>query len=184
MGTVAAVAALVGGAYSASEQQKAQKESRSAQKKALEEQKKARLEEKAANAARAAQERRQQIREERVKRARLIQASVNTGVADSSGALGAQGSLNTQLASNLGFNAGLQANADRASTNLQNAANYGADAQSAANKAAVWGQMRGLSMSIFQSTASNLFSTTPGTQTDTAVKGPSEMTTELTPGNY
>lgn len=159
MGTVGAVAAVIGGLYSASEQQEAKKEARSAQKKSLEEQKKARLEEKAANAARAAQERRQQIREERVKRARLIQASVNTGVADSSGALGAQGSLNTQLASNLGFNAGLQANADRASTYLQNAANYGADAQSAANKAEVWGQMRGLSMSIFQNTSSNLFST-------------------------
>lgn len=167
-----AVAALVAGAYSTNEQQKAQKESRNAQKAALEEQKKARLEEKAANASRAAQERRQQIREERVKRARLIQASVNTGVADSSGMLGAQGGLNTQLASNLGFNAGLQANADRASTNLQNAANYGADAQSAANQAAMWGQVKGLSMSIFQNNASGLFSTTPGAQSAAPVVTP------------
>ena len=74
------------------------------QQEARNEQKKAQREQGAANAERAAAERRQQIREERIRRAQIEQASANTGTMASSGAMGATGGLNTTLASNLGFN--------------------------------------------------------------------------------
>lgn len=63
-------------------------------------------ESRADNAAKAAQERRQQIREERVRRARILQAGENTGTGGSSGEFGALGGLATALSSNIGSNLG------------------------------------------------------------------------------
>lgn len=63
-------------------------------------------EQRAEQAARSAGERRQQIREERVKRSRIMQASQNTGVGGSSGEAGALSSASTQLGANVGFNLG------------------------------------------------------------------------------
>ena len=60
----------------------------------------------AGNAAQAAEERRRLVREERVKRARILQASENSGVAGGSGEAGATSSLGTNLSSNLNFNSG------------------------------------------------------------------------------
>lgn len=72
-------------------------------------------EQRAANAAESARERRMQLREERVRKARVMQAAVNTGTEDSSGELGALGALSTQLATNIGTNLGRIQTADNLS---------------------------------------------------------------------
>jgi hypothetical protein len=63
-------------------------------------------EQRAANASEAARERRAQVREERVRRARILQTAQNTGTSDSSGELGALGSLSTNLGAGIGTNLG------------------------------------------------------------------------------
>ena len=97
------VAALVvsaaGTAYTGMAQADAASESASAQRRS-------RAEQQAKNAADAAKERRQQIREERVKQARIQQASINTGTSGSSGETGALSSITTQTQANEGFNLG------------------------------------------------------------------------------
>lgn len=146
MGTgleIAAYAALAVTAVSTVKQIQSQQE-------AAKEGKKARREQEAMNAARAAQERRQQIREERIRRARILQASENTGVTESSGQIGAEGGLATQLSGNMGFNRGQIRSAGLISDFQQNA-------QDAADAANLWGQVGQLSSSIF--TASGGFNT-------------------------
>lgn len=90
----------------------------------------------------AAQERRKLVREERVKRARILQAGANTGTEDSSGEYGALGGMATQLSSNLGFNAGTIARGRQASGFLQNAFDNEQDAQR-------WDSIGSVSSSIF-----------------------------------
>lgn len=120
----------------------------SAQQKAAGEQEKAQKEQQAMNAAKAAQERRQQIREERVRQARLLQASENTGATDSSGQIGAEGSLATQLQSNVGFNLGALRSAGNISRFNQNAADYLEEAQ-------MWKAVGQISQSIFSAGAAS-----------------------------
>lgn len=96
----------------------------------------------AQNASDAAIERRRQIREERIKRAQIIQAGENTGTADSSGMAGALGSLSTNLSTNIGSNLGSIRNANQISIFEQKAAD-------AAYVSQVGGQVADLSMSIF-----------------------------------
>ena len=72
----------------------------------------------AEQAAQQAAQTRSQIREERVRRAQILQSSENTGVTGSSGALGATGALQTTVGSNLAA-ASRQANSARAITGLQ-----------------------------------------------------------------
>lgn len=132
---ILAAASLAVSAYSTIQQQSAQEEAADAQKKANEEQK-------AANAAQAAQERRAQIREERAKRARMVQSSENSGVTASSGEIGASGSLSTNLGANIGFNLG----------QLQTASNISDLNQSAQNhiqEANMWGGVGSLGLNIF-----------------------------------
>lgn len=147
--TVLGVASLAFGVYSAEQQADAQDEARRNQESANAEQRKAREEQKAAMAAQSAAERRAQIREERVKRARLIQSSVNTGVSGSSGEAGASGGLSTQLSSNIGFNLGQQKAAANISAAGQNAADFLSSASNNISEANEWGQMAGLSMNLF-----------------------------------
>lgn len=139
MGVEALVAlAVVGTVSSIQQQQQARKE-----------QKKARNEQEAMNAERAASERRQQIREERIKRAQIEQASANTGTMDSAGALGSVGGLGSTLASNLGFNL----------SQITHAGNISAFNQSAADKvgrAQLYGQLGSLAM-----TGASLFAGAP-----------------------
>lgn len=148
--TIVTVVGMVVAAYSAQQQQSAQKKAMAQQQQAADEQKKAREEQKAAQDAQAAAERRAQIREERVKRARVVQASQNTGVGDSSGEIGGVGSSATQLGSNLGFNIGQREAASNISDYNQNAADFLSSAQSSMNSAANWGQVGSLGTSIFQ----------------------------------
>lgn len=105
-------------------------------------QEKAASEQKASNAAEAAKERRQQVREERVRRARIMQSSENTGVAGGSGEAGALGSLSTNLSSNIGFNLGALQRAGNISDFNQQAADAGNRAQTA-------GELGQLGMSVF-----------------------------------
>jgi len=98
---IALAAGAVASIDAADKQRSASHRSQDAQRKIAEVQR-------ASNAEEAAKERRQQIREERVRRARVIQSSVNTGTNASSGEEGALGSLSTQLGSNIGFNLGKQ----------------------------------------------------------------------------
>lgn len=128
-----------------------QREAQQSQRQAAEEQRKVRAEQKAQLASEAANERRQQIREERVRRAQVIQASENTGVAGSSGEMGAVGNLATQLGTNIGFNVGSIARANRISEASQNAADLLGSAQNSLTKANTWGSVSGLGMSIFSS---------------------------------
>jgi len=89
---IAAVAVAAGATYASMEQAA---DARDAQKKA----------QKVSQAEKAAQQQaqiRQQVRQERVKRAQILQASENTGVSMSSGALGAESVLGTQTAANIG----------------------------------------------------------------------------------
>lgn len=124
------------GVGSAIKQHEAQKDAAKAQKRSQQEQK-------AVQAAQAAKERRAQIREERVRRAKVLQASENTGTAESSGASGAVGNLSTQLGANLGFNLGMQQSASNITALEQSAVNH-------MNTANMWGQVGSVSQSIFK----------------------------------
>jgi len=123
-----------------------------------------RAEQQATNSAQAANERRQQLREERVKRGKLMQADVNTGTAYSSGEGGAAGALSTQLNSNLGSNLG----ALQSATNISNNSQMSADILGNANNIArannvdanMWSGISGLGGSVFKASGgfNSLFS--------------------------
>lgn len=156
MGGAAAVVAVVVGAYSAHEQQQEQKKAREMQQKANEENRKVRAEQDAQNAAQRAAERRQQLREERVKRARVIQASANTGVANSSGEMGATGNLATQTGVQLGMNSGMAMHGAAMSAYSQNAADALTQANNHMVEANQWGQIGSLAFS-FGANAGSIF---------------------------
>lgn len=112
--TLAAITAgttVVTTAYSISQNQKAKSE-----------QKKQQNIQRASNLAQQQEERRRQIREERIKRARVLQSAENTGTAGSSGELGGIGSLATQLSNNIGANLGIIDRANQMSASAQSEA--------------------------------------------------------------
>jgi hypothetical protein len=119
-------------------------------------QQQSRAEESAMNMAQAASERRQQLREERVRRGKLIQSGVNTGVSGSSGEAGALGGLSTTLGSNLGFNLGVRQAADNISNLNQEATNVMGEAKAnyaeSQNEMNMWGALGQFSTSIFSGT--------------------------------
>lgn len=94
-------------------------------------QKDARNQQIAQNAAERMNAQRQQIREERVKRARILQSAENTGTTGSSGAEGAVGGLATQLDTNIGISLGRQQSADLISGFQQSASDAAMNAQNA-----------------------------------------------------
>jgi hypothetical protein len=99
IGTIVAIAAATTAVAGVVTGQEARRDARRAQEKSASEQR-------ASNAANAALERRKQIREERVRRARILQSGENSGTAGSSSEAGAVGGLSTTLSSNVGFNLG------------------------------------------------------------------------------
>ena len=109
------IAALMATAYTGMAQADAASESAAAQGRS-------RAEQQAKNAADAAKERRNQIREERVKQARIQQAAINTGTSGSSGETGALSSITTQTQANEGFNLGAIQRANNISLFSQQAA--------------------------------------------------------------
>lgn len=160
MGFSAALAVVA--AVGAQQQHMSQKEARNEQRLARREQEKAQQEQKAVNQAQAAQERRAQIREERIRRARITQASINTGTAGSSGELGSIGNLATQLNTNIGMNLGAINASNNISQFNQNAADFEASAQDNLFKAGTWGQVSQSAMSLFGASGgfSSMFSGT------------------------
>ena len=147
--TIAAVAGLAisaGGMYM--QNQQAQQANR-LQQQAADEQRKARSEEAAQQRAAFEQERRQQVRDERIRRGKILNASANTNTSVSSGMEGALGSMSTQLGANLGSNQAAYMSGQRINLFRQNAADFNAEAQTAANRAQMWGQVGGIGRSIF-----------------------------------
>jgi hypothetical protein len=147
--SAAAIGSAVVGVASYVEGQKARGAAAESQKRAQAEGEKMQGESRARNAADAARERRAQLREERVRRARILQSAENTGVDASSGEFGAIGSLSTNLASNIGDNLGRLGSAQRTSEYAQNAANFQGDVAQSMFKAQKMDGLFSLSSSIF-----------------------------------
>lgn len=152
MGLEAVTIAWIGAGLSAggslmqmSEQKNAQKSSQAAAREATA----ARGEEAAGQAKMAGQERRQQIREERVKRAQILNQAAQTGAAGSSGEAGAVGGMATQLGANLGSNSGSVMRGQRITGFLQNQANFQTQAGNQQAKANMWGQASQIGGSMF-----------------------------------
>lgn len=97
-------------------------------RKAVKAQKKAQSEAYAGQKAEQAREMREQIREQRIRTAQLMQRSEASGTGESSGEMGALGSLSTNLASNIGMNLGRIQTAKNISAFEQQAADYSARA--------------------------------------------------------
>lgn len=110
---VAAVAVAAGSAYMSSQEAKA----------AAKDRKKAAAVSQAEAAAQKNANRRQQVREERVRRAQIMQGSQNTGVSQSSGELGATSALGTLIASNVAAQTRQQNSSDAITSWTQSAAN-------------------------------------------------------------
>lgn len=146
--TVAIAGAVIAG-VGTYQQMEAAKDAKSDREQAANAQRQAQSEQRASQAAQAAAARRQQIREERVKRARIMQSSTNTGVSASSGELGAVGGLNTQLGSNLGYQQGQINAAGRISAFNQTAADFLSSAENKMADASMWGGVAGLGMTVF-----------------------------------
>lgn len=151
MGIVSGIALAIA-AVSAKIGYDARQDAKEANRAAAAEQKKARGEVNAVNASKQAQEKRAAIREERVRRGKILQASANTGTSASSGALGAEGGLSTQLSSNLAINAGMAAAGQRIGVYEQNAADFNLAAQEAALQAQNADSIFSTSMSMFSQT--------------------------------
>jgi hypothetical protein len=88
--------------------------------------------------------RRQQIREERIRRAQILQRAESLGVGSSSGAAGSTAAVSTTTASNLATQFGEGVAVTSISQNLQKAADLETSARN-------WGAISDLSMSIFTS---------------------------------
>lgn len=156
--TIVAVAALAVAGASAVAANQGRKDAAGAQGRAE-------REGRAQKQAEAANERRRQIREERVRRARIVQASENTGTGQSSGEVGVLGGMATQLGSNLGFNAGTIMRANNISTFGQQAF----DANQSTAKAQATGA---IASSIFSAAGGfGAFKTPAGTTTQPANTG-------------
>lgn len=149
--TIVAIGALVigGASYISSEQ--ARGDAKQAAADSAAEQRKSQSEVKALNAQKAANEQRTQIREERIRRARVEQGSENTGTSGSSGEFGATSGLATQLGANIGTNIGQLAGAQRISMFNQNAADFSSSAQQSLSDSQSAAGLTGLSMNIFNS---------------------------------
>lgn len=151
--TILGIAAVGSSLLGVNAQRHGAKEAGKANDRARVEQEKAQGEEKALNAQRASLERRQQIREERVARGKLMQGSENTGTSGSSGESGAQAGLANQLGANIGFNLGQLQGTNAIGTFNQNAANYQGDAQKALSDAQTKAGLFSLAASSFDKTS-------------------------------
>lgn len=129
IGVALAAASVAGGFVQASAQSKAAKEAAAAQREANDIQS-------AAQTVENRQNRRQAIREERIRRARIIQQSETTGVSGSSGQIGATGSLNTNTGNAIGF----QSTQERAAYGIGQANQRAVDARTRGQVAGIWGQ--------------------------------------------
>lgn len=133
--TIVAVSALAIAAGSAYQQSQAAKS-------AAKDRKEAGRVAQAEQAAQANQSRRAQVREERVRRATVLQSAQNTGVSQSSGEIGATSALGSLIGGNLASG----------SRQANSAAGIGSLSQSAANsdvRGAQWGAIGSFAGSVF-----------------------------------
>lgn len=72
---------------------------------------------------------RQRVREERIRRAQILNSAENTGTSSSSGAIGAVGALSSSLGGVFSFSRAEKRAADSISRKTQNAANFNNSAQ-------------------------------------------------------
>lgn len=150
---IATIAAITAGAGTVASL-KSQADARSSAAASADMQRKAQSEQRAVVASQQADDRRSQIREERVRRARIMQSAENTGTAGSSGEAGAVGSLATQFFGNLGTSlAGAQSSAN-ISNFQQSAADFNYSTQKSQQEASLFQQLGGLGKSIFEATYS------------------------------
>lgn len=157
---IGAVVAVVGTVNSVIQQQEAKKNAG----RAADEQRKTQMEQRAAQARQQAEEKRKMVREERVRRAKILQSSENTGVSGSSGETGALGSLSTQLSTNIGSNLGAKQNGENISRFSQNAADFGTAANFNMQEANQWNQAAAFGGNIFDAAGGgNIFSSTKST---------------------
>ena len=119
------------------------------QQQGAQEQAKASAQQSAQSAQSASQERRQQIREERVRRAQIMNQAELTGTSGGSGEEGALGGMSTQLGSNMGTNQASILRGQSISGFLQNSANLQTQAQGAQNTGQMWGQFGQLGNQAF-----------------------------------
>lgn len=119
---------------------------------------------------------RQQVREERIRRARIMQASENTGVAASSSQFGATAALGTLAASNRAAGQG----ATRASQGISRANQSALDFQ---NQASIWGGVGQLGSQAFGASGGfgTIFSGTSGGGTGSPIEG--GFSTQVFTGN-
>lgn len=149
--TVVAVAALAVAGAAAYQQSRAAKA-------AAKDRKEASAISQAEQAAQQNQSRRAQVREERVRRAQILQSSQNTGVSQSSGELGATSALGSLIGGNVAATA----------RQTRSAAGVGGAMQSAADqelRGAQWGAIGGFAGSVFGTAASARLSSTPAAPT-------------------
>lgn len=147
--TIILIASAVIGTASYVEAKDAREEASSNARRSAEAQRKAQEIQQAGSAQQAAAERRQQIREERVRRARIMQASSNTGTVGGSAEFGAIGGLGTQLQSNIGQNLGAIQRGQEIGSFGQQAADFTTAANRNMNDATNAQSLFSLSTSIF-----------------------------------
>lgn len=128
-----------------------QSQANKASRNAAEEQRKAGAWNAAQNSAQAAAERRQQVREERVKRAQILNSAANTGTSASSGEAGAVGGMATQLGSNIGFNQSMINSGQMIGSFNQSAADFDTQADRGRQRSSQFGQLSSLGTSMFSS---------------------------------
>ena len=161
---VASVASVGVAVVSAQKQEKAaaaanaqnralQEEANRLQQQSATEQKKANAVQSSQNAQRAAQEQRAQIRDERVRRAQIMQSAENQGAGGSSGQSGATSGLATNLGANLGMNQSAISAGQQITGFNQASADYNLQAQQTIGQQAApsnkWGNLAGLGMQMF-----------------------------------
>lgn len=135
----------VGTVASISQQQAGRRDAERAQN----EQRKINAEQSASNTMQQDRERRQQVREERIRRSQILNAAEQTGSSGSSGESGALGGMATNLGANMGVN---QSSAIRGQTITgfaQKAADYKTDAQSHQGRASMWNSVGGFGTQMF-----------------------------------
>lgn len=120
MGATVAVVTTVVGAAAAQQQQR----------KAAGAEKKAAKIQRGQQAQEEAQQTRQQIRQERIRRAQILASAENTGVGGSSSASGSVGALQANTGSNIAFTRGQTKAADARSRQLQKSADFSRRANS------------------------------------------------------
>lgn len=142
---IAAVAAVAGTAASVV----AGNQSRAAARHSADLQEQAQDETLAQNAQNAAEQQRQQLREARVKQARILQSATNTGADQSSGELGAIGAVATNLSNNQGISLGALQRSQTIGNLNQDAADSRFEAQQDAQEGQLYGSIGSVGQSIF-----------------------------------